>query len=118
MRIGKELIQLHKAFLVQFNIAYVRKTYIKLLSHASDAELRVLLKVLHAISNGKIPLERKIFQELKRKKLVVFLNRHFRTFEDTQKLLGGSRSEQLHALYRLLPGLKLILSPLFVSKRR
>ena len=105
MRIGKELLQLNKPFLLQFNIPYLRRVFVTILSHSSDAELRVLLKLLNAITNGTIPMRKKIFLELKRKKLIVFLNKHFRTFEDTKKLLGGSRHEQLLVLYRILPGL-------------
>ena len=54
----------HKAFLHKL---YHQRDVFKLLNHASDEELNLLLKLLHLVALGVIPLNTKLHQEILRR---------------------------------------------------
>lgn len=72
----------HKAFLHKL---YHQRDVFKLLNHASDEELNLLLKLLHLVALGVIPLNTKLHQEILRRskrqsKLMEFESKpYFRT---------------------------------------
>ena len=72
----------HKAFLHKL---YRQQNVFKVLNHASDEELNLLLKLLHLVALGVIPLNTKLHQEILRRskrqsKLMEFESKpYFRT---------------------------------------
>lgn len=116
MWLSKATLQENKKYLAQFQEPFRRYDYVKHINSSSDAELRVLIKLIHSVVSGSILCPKENYRELKRKKLLPFLNRHFRTKEDTRKILKEHRKEQLYHILKILSGLHDILAALFVKR--
>lgn len=107
----RNVLTLHKNFLRKlFNQTEVIKT----LNHASDSELDLLLKLLHLISHGHIPLNHKhrdvIVRSKREKKLLKFESREF-----LRKVLKSSHDEKLKLLKQFAKLFSVLLFHLFVK---
>jgi len=102
------LIQ-NKQFL--YNL-FKQANVVKILSHASDSELNVLLKVLHLINQGHIPLKQKhhevVVRSKREKKLELFESRQF-----LREKLKASREEKLKLLKQFSKLFSILLHHLF-----
>jgi hypothetical protein len=82
------------------------------LNLASKKQLKLLVKVLHHIFAGDIPLKGQYFQKVKDAKKLSFCVREFEREKDVAVLLKKDRSEILAVLYKVQSVLKYLLSPL------
>lgn len=85
---------------------------VKILNHASDSELNLLLKVLHLINQGHIPLKQKhyevVIRSKREKKLQLFESRQF-----LREKLKGSREDKLRLLKQFSKLFSILLHHLF-----
>ena len=73
-------IELHKniEFLHDIYSATTRYRRYKLLDSASNKELTCLVKVIHCLMTGVIPIRRKMWENIKKSKRAKFLGHHFK----------------------------------------
>lgn len=90
----RHLLFQHKSFLRNL---FNQTNVVNILNHASDSELNVLLKLLHLINLGHLPLKRKhhevIVRSKREKKLEQFESRRF-----LLEKLHSSREQKLKVL--------------------
>jgi len=107
----RHLLIQHKSFL---NNLFKQTNVIKILNHASDTELNVLLKLLHLINLGHLPLNEKhhevIVRSKREKKLEQFDSRRF-----LREKLNGSREEKLKVLKQFAKLFSVLLHHIFNS---
>lgn len=105
----RHLLIQHKEFL--FNL-FKQTNVIKILNHASDTQLNVLLKLLHLINQGHIPLQQKhhelVVRSKREKKLNQFESRQF-----LRQKLKSSREEKLKLLKQFAKLFAILLHHLF-----
>jgi hypothetical protein len=82
------------------------------LNISSEKQLKLLVKVIHLVSAGEIPLKQKDFDKIKKSKKLNFVNNHFERERDYKKLLGYSRKELISILYKIQGVIPSIISPL------
>lgn len=101
----------HKLFLHKL---FKQTNVIKSLNHASDSQLDTLLKLLHLISQGQIPLNSKhqdiLVRSKREKKLSQFESRDF-----LRKKLKSDRAEKLKVLKQFAKLFSILLYHLFNS---
>ena len=117
MFLNKEIIQANRDYLIQFKQSFNRHKYLKIVHASTDNELRLLIKLVHSVTKGDIHCPRQNYLELKRKKVLPYLNLHFRTLEDTNKILSLHRKEQLAYILKILSSLHDILASLFMKRK-
>ena len=81
----------------------------RLLANATLPELNVLIKILHCVSRGRIPIDRKDYLEVIRKKKLPFLRQHFEGKESVRLLVRAPRCDKLDVLFKLLSVIPLAL---------
>jgi hypothetical protein len=101
----------HQQFFHNIYFASTHKTK-QHLNLASKKQLILLVKVLHLIFSGEIPLKGEFFQKVKASKKLGFCVREFERKKDVNILLKKDRAEILSVLYKIKSVLKYLLSPL------
>jgi hypothetical protein len=105
----RHLLIQHKAFL---NNLFKQTNVTKILNHASDTELNVVLKLLHLINLGHLPLKQKhhevIVRSKREKKLEQFESRRFLI-----EKLHASREEKLKVLKQFAKLFSILLHQIF-----
>lgn len=91
----------HSEFLTALSFQAPRKVR-RLLGFATMPQLHVLMKVLHCVCQGKIPIDRRDYGEIHRKKKLPFLRKHFEAKAALGRLLRASRRDKLAVLHQLL----------------
>ena len=82
------------------------------LNVASTKQLKLLIKVLHHIFAGDIPLQGEFFQKIKDAKKLSFCVRTFEHEKDVEALLGKDRKDLLAVLYKIQSVLTFLMSSL------
>jgi len=105
----RHLLIQHRSFLSNL---FKQDNVVKILNHASDSELNVLLKLLHLINLGYLPLKEKhhevIVRSKREKKLEQFESRRFLT-----EKLKSSREEKLKLLKQFAKLFSILLHHIF-----
>ena len=86
----------------------------QILTFATDAELNTLIKYLHFVSNGEIPIKKNNFEAVAKKYLNV-IKKNFEKKNNLQQLLQNSRKIKLILLIKVLPSFSNVLAPLFIA---
>ena len=105
----------HKQFLLELYNSNALESK-KVLTSANDAQLKLLINILHFVSIGDIPLSRTSFNSIARARKTTFLSRRFDSKTKAKKLVKSSRKEQLGILFKLACTYGNILESLFVPK--
>jgi hypothetical protein len=82
------------------------------LNVSSEKQLQLLVKVIHLVSAGDIPLKQNEFDKIKKSKKLNFINNHFEREKDYKKVLDYSRRELITILYKIQSVIPSIVSPL------
>ena len=85
----------------------------KILMIASDAQIKLLLYLLHFIANGDIPLSQESHDSISKAKKARFILTKFRDKAKVKKLLKLERKDQLQILLKLSSLYKFLLLRLF-----
>jgi hypothetical protein len=83
---------------------------------ATDKQLKLLIRVIHLVSSGSIPLKREEFNKIKKAKKLNFINNEFEREKDYKKLLRYSRKDLIHILYKIQAVIPYLISPLLSKK--
>ena len=105
----------HKQFLLELYNSNALKSK-KVLTSATDAQLKLLINILHFVSIGDIPLSRQSFNSISKSRKTTFLSKKFDSKAKTKKLVKSSRKEQLGILFKLGSSYGKILESLFVPQ--
>ena len=108
----KNCLQRDKQFLKEL---YESDSVVKskrILNFANDAELSTLIKYLHFVSNGEIPIKKHNFEGVAKKHLQN-IKKNFEKKNNVQELLQNSRKAKLVLIVKLIPSFSHLLSPLF-----
>ena len=109
----KTYLQRDKTFLKElFESDSVVKSK-RILTFATDAELNTLIKYLHFVSNGEIPIKKNNFEAVSKKYLSV-IKKNFEKKNSLQQLLQNSRKIKLVLLIKIVPSFSNVLAPLFI----
>lgn len=73
----------------------------EILSASEDNELNTLIKYLHFVANGKIPITKLNFEKVQKLKRLRFIQLKVESKNKTIKLLNSSRKEKLNFLTKL-----------------
>ena len=110
----KTYLQRDKTFLKElFESDSVVKSK-RILTFATDAELNTLMKYLHFVSNGEIPIKKNNFEALD-KKYLKLIKKNFEKKNSLHELLQNSRKIKLLVLIKVLPSFSNVLAPLFIA---
>jgi len=82
------------------------------LNLASKKQLKVLIKVIHLIVSGKIPLQKAHFAKIIKSKKLKALKSTFEVEKDINAILSKSRADILKLLYRFQSVISFLLSSL------
>ena len=108
----KSCLERDKTFLKElFESDSVAKSK-RILNFANDAELITLIKYLHFVSNGEIPIKKQNFEAVQKKHLKN-IKTNFEKKTNVQQLLQNSRKEKVSRLIKLIPSFGNLLTPLF-----
>jgi hypothetical protein len=80
---------------------------------ADDAELNTLIKFLHFLSNGEIPMKKNNFQTIKENKKLRLITKNVEKKSSVINLLKSSRVSKLNFLLQLSKIYPFLLYPLF-----
>ena len=84
----------------------------RILNFANDAELSTLIKYLHFVSNGEIPIKKQHFEAVAKNHLKS-VKKKFDKKKSVQDLLQNSRKVKLVVIIKLIPSFSNLLAPLF-----
>jgi hypothetical protein len=90
-------------------VGKIRKT----LQTADDTELNTLIKYLHFLSNGEIPMKKINFQAIKESKKQALITKKVEKKSRVQDLLKSNRVTKLRFLTQLIKIYSFLLYPLF-----
>ena len=90
----------------------------KILSRASDSQIKLLIYILHFICVGEIPLSAEAFESLSKAKKSRFINTKFKEKAKVKRLLQVERKKQLEELSKLSSLLGPLLTRLFKKKEQ
>ena len=108
----KTCLQRDKTFLKElFESDSVVKSK-RILNFANDAEVITLIKYLHFVSNGEIPIKQQNFESVQKKHLNN-IKKNFEKKSNVQQLLQNSRKAKLVVLIKIIPSFRHLLTPLF-----
>ena len=110
----KSLLQRDKLFLKSLYKSDSVSKSRRILSFATDAEINTLLKCLHYISNGEIPIKKEHFARLE-KRHISLIRQKLESKSMCQKTLQKARKEKLQFLFKLSKTYPFLLTPLFVE---
>ena len=85
----------------------------KKLQTADDTELNTLIKFLHFLSNGEIPMKKQNFEAIKESKKLVLITKKVERKSSVANLLKSNRVLKLKFLLQLLRIYSFLLYPLF-----
>lgn len=105
----------HKQFLLELYDSNALESK-KVLTSATDAQLKLLINILHFVSIGDIPLSRTSFNSISRARKTTFLSKKFDSKAKAKRLVKSSRKEQLGILFKLASTYGNILESLFVPQ--
>lgn len=109
----KELLIRDKVFLKQL---YTGPNVLKnkdVLNTAAEIELNTLLKYLHYVANGKIPITKANFNILQKSKKLTFLQKQIEKPTHLIKLINGNRKLKINFLLKISNVLPQLLYALF-----
>lgn len=104
-------LQRHSEFLKTFQGASASDVRKKLHS-ASDVEINILLKVLHSVTVGQIPIKSEDLAMLVKKRRVPTLRKYFEEKENYFALRHQSRREKVNVLFKLQTVIPILLKQL------
>jgi len=108
----KSLLQRDKEFLKNlFKSDSIQKSR-RLINFATDSEITTLMKYLHFISNGEIPIKKENFNALEKRHLQL-IKKKFVNKQSLFQALQLSRKDKLQILLKLIKIFPHLLSPLF-----
>lgn len=84
-----------------------------ILNAAEDNELNTLIKYLHFVANGEIPITKKNFTELQKQKKINYIRFHVEKLSKALKLINASRKDKLSFLLKLCTSMPFLLYNLF-----
>jgi hypothetical protein len=83
-----------------------------MLNAASSKQLKLLIKIIHHVVSGNIPLKGADFSLLTRARKISLLSREFEREKDVSALLKKSRGDILSVLYKVQSVIGVLLSPI------
>ena len=98
-RLEKQNLMRHRLFLYGL-FDGSRKNNNERLNTANSFQCNVLIKVLHYIANGEIPLKRVHFERIQRARKIVVLNK-VKTQENALEKINGDRDSKIAYLKKL-----------------
>ena len=85
----------------------------KKLQSADDTELNTLIKLLHFLANGEIPMKKDNFQAIKDSKKLTLITKKVERKSSVVNLIKSSRVLKLKFLFQLIKIYSFLLYPLF-----
>jgi len=79
-----------------------------ILQSANIFQINIVLKVIHFVASGDIPIHSKVIEDLEKSRKAGFLHKNFKNKTVVKKLLSQKREEKLAILKKIqnfLPGL-------------
>ena len=108
----KSLLQRDKTVLKELYLSNSKSKSKNILTFASDSELNTLMKYLHFVSNGVIPIKKHNFEAVEPKYLSA-VKKHFEKKASLQNNLNSNRKNKLSVVIKLIPSFNHLLAPLF-----
>ena len=109
----REQMLVEKGFLRSLYDAISLQKRKDLLSFGSVVQINLVLKICHELCNGNIPLDKKHFSEITRRKKIGILMKGLQRNTDYRNLLLSSRTDKLTYLFKICSVLYFIMHPLF-----
>ena len=81
----------------------------QVLASASLLQLNILLKILHFVTVGDIPLSKEAIEKLTKSKKAHFLTRSFKDRKKVRTFVNGSRANKIAVLTKISKSLPLLL---------